>query len=586
MIPLVTERFPFPSGLSAGMLKEARFGPNVRSLKEDVVGDVGATLWILLGTVGMVLLIACANVANLFLVRAEGRQRELALRTALGANRARVAKELLGESLTLGLLGGLLGLGVAFGAIQILVALAPETLPRLEEITIDLTVLAFTLGISLAAGLFFGLVPVLKFTKPNVAAALKEGGRAASDGRERQRARGALVVAQMALALVLLVGSGLMIRSFRALREVQPGFVNPAEALTFRVSIPEAQAESPEQVALVHEQILRKIEEIPGVASVGMSSSITMDGDSSNDPIFVEEFPVEGDQLPPLRRFKWIAPGYFETMGNPILAGRSVTWDDVRLRAPVAIVTENFAREFWPSPEAALGKRIRVNPNDKWREIVGVASDAHDDGVDQKAPAIVYWPMTVTDFWAEIGFVQRNMGYVVRGSRTGDPGFLQEVRNAVWSISPDSPIAYVRTLEEILNDSMSRTSFTLVMLVIASAVALLIGAVGLYGVISYGVTQRTREIGVRMALGAKASEVSGMFLRHAAFLSSIGIAVGLAAAFGLTRLMSSLLFNVSPADPLTYGLVSGVLVGIALLASYIPARRASGIDPTKALHWE
>jgi predicted lysophospholipase L1 biosynthesis ABC-type transport system permease subunit len=227
-----------------------------------------------------------------------------------------------------------------------------------------------------------------------------------------------------------------------------------------------------------------------------------------------------------------------------------------------------------------------VNPNDKWREIVGVAGDAYDDGVDQKATAIVYWPMTVTDFWAEIGFVQRNMGYVVRGSRTGDPGLLAEVRKAVWSINPDAPIANVQTLEEILDDSMSRTSFTLVMLVIASAVALLIGSVGLYGVISYGVTQRTREIGVRMALGARASEVSGMFLRHAAFLSAIGIVVGLAAALGLTRLMSSLLFNVSPADPLTYGLVSAVLVAIALLASYIPARRAAGIDPTEALHWE
>jgi predicted permease len=429
-------------------------------------------------------------------------------------------------------------------------------------------------------------MPVVKFTKPNVAAALKEGGRAASDGRERQRARGTLVVAQMALALVLLVGSGLMIRSFRALREVHPGFVNPAEVLTFRVSIPEALVEAQDQVALIHEQILRKLEAIPGVTSVGMSSSITMDGDNSNDPIFVEEFPVEGDQLPPLRRFKWIAPGYFETMGNPVVAGRSVSWDDVRLKAPVAVVTETFAREFWPSPQAAVGKRIRVNPNDRWREIVGVAGDVHDDGVDQKATAIVYWPMTVTDFWDEIGFVQRNMGYVVRGSRTDEPGLLAEVRKAVWSINPDAPIANVKTLEEILNDSMSRTSFTLVMLSIASTVALLIGSVGLYGVISYGVTQRTREIGVRMALGARASEVSGMFLRHAALLSAIGIVVGLAAAFGLTRLMSSLLFNVSPADPLTYGLVSAALVAIALLASYIPARRAAGIDPTEALHWE
>jgi predicted permease len=586
MIPLVIERFPFPSGLNAGMLKEARFGPNVRPLMEDVVGDVGNSLWVLLGTVGIVLLIACANVANLFLVRAEGRQRELALRTALGADRARVAKELLGESITLGILGGIAGLGVAYGAIRLLLALAPETLPRLEEIGIDGSVLAFTLFISLAAGLFFGLVPAFKFTRSNVAGALKEGGRGSSDGRERQRARGALVVAQMALALVLLVGSGLMIRSFQALRRVDPGFVGPSEVLTFRISIPEAQIADESQVPLAHEEILRKIEEIPGVSSVGLSSSITMDGDNSNDPIFIEEFPVPGDQLPPIRRFKWISPGYFETMGSPIVAGRSITWDDVRLRAPIVIVTENFAREFWKSPEAALGKRIRVNPRDKWREIVGVAGDVHDDGVDQKVTAVMHWPMSVGDFWDEIGFAQRNMAYAVRASRVGDVSFLKEIREAVWSLNPNVPIADVQTLQEILDESMSRTSFTLVMLAIAAAMALLIGAVGLYGVIAYGVTQRTREIGVRMALGASTRDVSAMFLRHAALLSGIGIAIGLAAAFGLTRLMSSLLFDVSPVDPLTYGFVSMVLAGVALLSSYIPARRAWAVAPTEALHWE
>jgi putative ABC transport system permease protein len=586
MLPIATSKFPFPSGLTANMLKEARFGPNVRPLKDDVVGDVGATLWILLGTVGVVLLIACANVANLFLVRAEGRQRELALRSALGADRARVAKELLGESVGLGLLGGLAGLGVAYGAIRILVAMAPETLPRLNEITLDGTVLAFTLATSLVAGVLFGLLPVFKFTRPNMAGALKEGGRTASDGRERQRARGALVVAQIALALVLLIGSGLMIRSFQALRHVAPGFVAPSDVLTFRVSIPESQIRDNDEVPRAHEQILRKIEAIPGVTSAGLSSSVTMDGNDSGDPIFVEEFPMEADQLPPIRRFKWISPGYFETMGNPIVAGRSITWDDVRQKAPVVVVTENFAREFWKRPADALGKRVRVNPKDKWREIVGVVGDVHDDGVDQKVTVVMYWPMSVTDFWGEAEFARRNMAYVLRGPRVGEAGFLEQVRQAVWSLNPDVPVANVQMLDEILAKSMSRTSFTLVMLVIASAVALLIGAVGLYGVISYGVTQRTREIGVRVALGARTADVSWMFLRHAALLAGIGIVVGLGAAFGLTRAMSSLLFNVSPVDPLTYALVSLVLVGIALVASYVPARRAARIDPTEALHWE
>lgn len=586
MLPIATEKFPFPSGLSMEMMKDAQFGPNVHPLIEDVVGDVGTTLWVLLGTVGIVLLIACANVANLFLVRADGRQRELALRTALGADRTRVAKELLGESMVLGLLGGVAGLGLAYAAVRLLVAIAPQTLPRLEAITIDTTVLAFALVLSLVAGVFFGLFPVFKYTRPQVVGALKEGGRTSSEGRERQRARGALVVAQVALALVLLVGSGLMVRSFQALRDVHPGFVEPEDVLVFRLSIPEVQVEDDEQVPRAHEQILREVESIAGVTSVGLSSSITMDGYDSNDPIFVQEFPVEGDQLPPIRRFKWISPNYFETMGNPILAGRSITWDDVRLKSPVVVVTENFALEFWESPSAALGKRVRTNPKDKWREIVGVVGDVHDDGVDQEATAVMYWPMSANDFWEEVQFVRRNMAYAVRTSRVNDPSLLQEIRETVWSLSRDVPIANVETLDEILAQSMNRTSFTLIMLAIASAVALLIGAVGLYGVISYGVSQRTREIGVRMALGAQRNDVSRLFLRHAAVLSALGVAVGLVGAFLLTRSMSSLLFNVSPVDPLTYALVSPVLVGVALLASYLPARRASAVNPTRALHWE
>ncbi|HXV59745.1 MAG TPA: FtsX-like permease family protein, partial [Vicinamibacteria bacterium] len=436
------------------------------------------------------------------------------------------------------------------------------------------------------SGLFFGLFPVFKYTRPNMVGALKEGGRTSSDGRERQRARGTLVVVQMALALVLLIGSGLMIRSFQALRQVHPGFVNPSEVLTFRVSIPSAQIEDADQVPGRFEQIMRRVERIPGVLSVGMSSSITMDDYDSNDPIFVEEFPVEGGKLPPIRRFKWISPGYFETMGNPLVAGRPISWDDVRLMAPVVVVTENFAREYWNDAVSAVGKRVRVTPRDKWREIVGVVGNVHDDGVDQEPTTVMFWPMSVTDFWEEIGFAQRNMAFAVRTARAGEATFLQDVSEAVWSLNPDTPLANVQTLEEILYQSMSRTSFTLVMLVIASAVALLIGAVGLYGVISYGVTQRTREIGVRMALGAETHKVSGLFLRQAATLSAIGVAVGITSAFGLTRLLSTLLFSVSPVDPLTYGLVSLLLVGIALSASYLPARRAASVDPIEALRWE
>jgi len=588
MVPLAGARFGFPGGMSMETFREARFGPNVRPLEEDVIGDVGATLWVLMGTVGIVLLIACANVANLFLVRAEGRQRELALRTALGADRGRVAKELLGESVALGLVGGLAGLGVAFAAIRALVAMAPETLPRLEAITLDSTVLLFTLALSLAAGLFFGLFPAWKYTKPRLVNALKEGGRGASDGKERQLARNTLVVTQIAMALVLLIGSGLMIRSFQELRDVQPGFTEPSQVLTFRVSLPRAQVEDPEAVPGAHERILRRIQEVPGVQAIGLSSSVTMDRYDSNDPVFVEDFPVEGEQLPPIRRFKWITPGYHETMGNPLVAGRPMSWDDVRNKAPVALVTESFATEYWDAAPVAVGKRIRVAPGGKWREIVGVVGNVHDDGVDQEQTTVVFWPLSTNDLWEELGgdFAMRNLAYVIRSPRVGETSFLPQLRDAVWSLNPDSPVANVRTLEEIRDDSMSRTSFTLVMLVIASTVALLIGAVGLYGVISYGVTQRTREIGVRMALGAKTGDVSRMFLSQAARVSLIGVLVGIGAAIGLTRLMSSLLFQVSATDPWTYGTVSIALVSVALVAAYLPARRASGVDPNEALRWE
>jgi len=584
MIPLAAHKFP--RGLTLKQMEEARFGPNVRPLKLDAVGDIGKVLWVLLGTVGMVLLIAGANVANLFLVRAEGRQQELAVRLAMGADRSRIARELLLESVTLGLIGGAAGLLLAFVGIRLLVAMGPESLPRLEEIAIDPAVLFFTLVVSLLVGLFFGLVPALKYTRPQLVSALKEGGRRSSDGKERHRARSILVVSQVALALVLLIGSGLMIRSFQALRRVQPGFLRPEEVLTLRIGIPSAEIPDVEQTVRAHEQILRRIEQIPGVVSVGLSHSITMDGHDSNDAVFVEEFPTREGQIPPIRRFKWISERYFETMGNPILAGRAITWTDIYRHAPVAVVTENIAREYWKEPEAALGKRIKQSLESPWREIVGVVGNEHDDGVDQKAVPTVYWPMLVEDFWGQKLFAQRRMAYAIRTQRLGTPTFLQEVRQAVWSVNPNLPLADVRTLEEILAQSLARTSFTLVILGIAAGVALLLGAVGIYGVISYSVSQRTREIGIRMALGARRGEVSGLFLRHGLLLAGIGVALGLGAAAGLTRLMSALLYGVSPLDPLTYGAVAVGLAGVALLASYVPARRAMSVDPAEALRWE
>jgi predicted permease len=484
LIPLLPDRFPLVPGFTRQMLDEVKLGPNVRPLAADAIGDVGPMLWVLLGTVGLVLLIACANVANLFLVRAEGRQQELAIHAALGAGRHRIAWELISESLTLGILGGVVGLLLAHAGLRVLTATAPAGLPRIEEIAIDPTVVLFTVGVSVFAGLLFGLLPVIKFARPNLSSALKEGGRLSSAGRERHRARHTLVVAEIALAVVLLVGSGLMIRTFLAMRQVQPGFVAPAEVLTLRISIPASLVPDPEQTARTHEQIVRKIEQIGGVASVGISNSITMDGFDSNDPIFVEDFPGPGGRIPPLRRFKWTAQNYFHTMGNPIIAGREITWADVYSRAPIVVVSENFAREFWKEPGAALGKRIRNSPKNPWRTIVGVAGNERDDGVAKPATSIVYWPMVMNDFWGSPVFVQRNMAYAIRSARTGSPTLLKEVQQAVWSVNPNLPVATVRTLDQIRATSMAQTSFALLMLGIASAVALLLGVVGLYGVIS------------------------------------------------------------------------------------------------------
>jgi predicted permease len=583
MIPLVIEKFPLPPGFTRKMFEEIRVSPCVRPLADDVIGDVGRVLWLLLGTVGLVLLIACANVANLFLVRAEGRQRELAIRAALGASWTRLARELLSESLALGLAGGALGAGLAWAALCALVALAPDGLPRLQDITIDGTVLAFTLGLSVLAGLVFGLIPVLRFARPRLSTALKEGGRGSSDGRERHRTRSVLVVSEIAFALVLLVGSGLMMRTFQALRQVNPGFVQPEDVLTMRVSIPDALVSDATQVASMHKAIADRLGQIPGVVSVGVGSSITMDGNGSNDPIFVEDFPGPEGRMPPIRRFKRLGGGYLEALGNHLIAGRAITWDDALTRRPVVMVSETLAREYWKRPAAAIGRRIKETPKSPWREIVGVVADERDDGVAHPATAIVYWPVLIADHWGEGLWVQRSMAYAIRSPRMGSPTFLKEVQQAVWAVNPNLPVANVRSLADIRAVSMAQTSFALIMLGLAAGVALLLGVVGIYGVIAYIASQRTREVGIRVALGAQPGDVRRLFVRHGLVLTGIGLVIGLGAAAAVTRVMASLLFGVNAIDPVTYAAVTGGLGAIALLASYLPARRAAKVDPVIVL---
>jgi predicted permease len=585
LIPIAHASFPPPPGFSAKLFEEARIQAALRPLRNDVIGELGNVLWVLMGSIAVVLLIACANVANLLLVRAEGRQQEFAIRLALGAGAGRIAAELLVESVLLGLLGGAAGLGLAWGGLRLLIWMAPVSLPRLDQIGIEPVVVLFTLGVSILAGLLFGLVPVLKYASPNVTQALRGGGRTLSQSRERHRARNGLVVVQTALAVVLLIGSGLMVRTFQSLRRVEPGFRAPG-LQTFRIFIPEASVKEDERVMRQLQEIQRKLAEIPGVTSVAFGNSIPTDGVNSTDLLYAEDRVYREGQLPPLRRFKFVAPGYFRTMGTPLVAGRDFTWTDLYDHRDFALVSESIAREMWREPAAALGKRIREGRNDPWREIVGVVADIRHDGADQKAPTTVYWPMLMNSFWGNKAWVQRGAVFALRTSRAGTQSLMEQVRQAVWSINSDLPLARVRTMEEAYRGSMARSAFAVVMLAIAAGMALLIGIVGIYGVISFAVSQRRRELGIRIAMGATCRTLQSMVVRQGVVLAAIGVGIGLAAAAGLTRLMVAMLFQVHPLDPFTYAAVSAVLLGAAAVASYLPSRRASTVDPTEALRAE
>ncbi len=586
MIPIAINSFPAFPGFSAKMFEEARLGPLVQPLKQRLVGDLNAVLWVLMGTVGIVLLIACANVANLLLVRAEGRQHELSIRAALGAGWGRIARELLMESLTLGMAGGVLALALAYGALAVLKSMAPANLPRVDEISIGASVLLFTAVVALVASALFGMVPVFKYAGPQLGTALRAGGRSVSESRERHRARSALVVIQVALALVLLISSGLMIRTFQALRHVDPGFIRPQEVQTFRISIPQSAVREPEAVVRMEQNIRDRLAEIPGVTSVAFTTVIPLDGSDWQDPVFAEDHVYKEGQIPALRLYKFVSPGLFSTMGNRLIAGRDFTWSDAYEKHKVVLVSENLAGELWQSPQNALGKRVRDNLKAPWREVVGVVSDERGDGLDKKAPTTVIWPLLMDQFSGDEVSVRRGVAYVIRSPRTGSAGFVNEISRAVWSVNPNLPLAGVRTLQEIYDRSLARTSFTLVMLALAGGMALLLGIAGIYGVMSYSVSQRTREIGIRVALGAQSQQVVRMFVSHGARLAAAGIVFGLLAAAGLTRFLSTLLFDVKPTDPVTYLVVCAGLVGAAVIASYVPALRATSVDPVEALRAE
>lgn len=580
----IWERSWSSTTLSQYYIDNWRIAPAVRPLKRDVIGSIGDVLWVVMGTVCLVLLIACANVANLLLVRAEARQQELAIRAALGAGWGRIVRELLFESLVLGLIGGAIGVAFANAALRLLVAHGPTNLPRLSEVSLDTTALCFSFAISLLSGLLFGLIPALRYAGPRISMALGSG-RTASTSRNRRRAQDVLVIAQVALALILLISAGLMLRTFATLRNVQPGFTRADHIQTLRVSFP---APNPDAAVQGQRQIVSNLSAVPGTSSVGFSMYLPMEGlDEDWDEMFAEG-KTYGSGENPVRMYKFVSPGFFEAMGTKLVAGRDYTWTDVEQARPAVIISENYARELWGSAPTAIGKRIRHGPGTPWREIIGVVEDVRNNGVQEQPPSIVYWPSRVDKMYPSSAapMTLHSLTLALRSDRAGTAAYANEIRQAIWSWNSNLPVTGVRTMQEIYDRSLARTSFTMVMLGIASSMALLLGIVGIYGVIAYAVSQRRREIGIRVALGARQYELKKMFVRDGLALTGIGIGIGLAASAALMRLMKAILFGTSPIDAPTYAVVPAILLAAAVLASYIPASRAARVDPVEALKAE
>jgi predicted permease len=572
MLPVWMDSWSNGPGINSHFYEVWRITPALGPLKQQVVGEVGNVLWVVMATLGIVMLITCANVANLLLVRTESRQQELAIRAALGAGWWRIVRALLIESVLLGLSGGALAIAFAYGGLKLLIALGPNSLPRLAEISLDARSLAFTLALSLLAALLFGLIPAFKYAGAKIALVLRSAGRTASASRERHGIRNLLVVAQVALALILLVSAGLMVRTFQSLRTVDPGFTHAEHLQIMRISIPPTLVAQPQQVTRIQNNISDKLAAIPGVSSVGFSSEMPMEGiETGWDIILPEGRPDATEENQPLRMFKYVSPGFIQTDGTKLVAGRDLTWTDVYDNRPSVLVSENLARELWGTPSAALGKRF-TEFGDK-REVVGVVEDVRENGVTEKAPTIVYWPP----------MTRRSVTFVVRSDRTGTASFINEIRSAVASVNSELPLTSLRTMQDLYDHSLARTSFALVMLAIAGSMALAIGIIGIYGVISYTVSQRKREIGIRIALGAQQGAIRRMFVGNALLLAGIGAAIGLAGAIELMQLMKSLLFGISPRDPLTYIVVPVILITVAAFASYFPASRAAAVDPANTL---
>jgi putative ABC transport system permease protein len=554
-------------------------GVAVTSLQEHLVGDIKPALLVLLGAVGLVLLIACANVANLLLARAAIRQKEIALRVALGARRWRLMRQFLTESVLLAALGGIAGLGIAFAGLLLLKASIPQTISQAQEITLDLNVLVFTLGVSLLTGLIFGLAPAIQATRFNQSETLKEGGRDSVTGRGGKRLRGLLVTAEVAVSLVLLIGAGLLINSFLRLRNIDPGF-QASNLLTMKIELPQPKYEEFEKRTAFYTALVQRVQSLAGVRSAAVTTNLPLyrQGNSISVRIEGQPQPAPGQELIVVTRI--ISPGYFDTMGIPLLSGRQLTDQDTENTPNAVVISETMANRVWPG-ENAVGKRLavgRVRSDADWIQVAGVVKDVRQFELNAAPRPQMYLSYRQAGFFAAEDLVVR--------TEVEPASLAATVRNAVWEIDKDQPVSNIRTMEEILAESIARQRFTMLLLGVFAGVALLLAAVGIYGVMSYSVAQQTHEIGIRMALGASAGAVLKMAVGYGLKLVIAGVVIGLIAAFALTRLMATLLFGVTPTDPATFAVISLLLVVVAGVASYVPARRATKVDPLVALRYE
>jgi len=559
-------------------LESGGYAPVVRSMKEDLVGDLQEPLWILLGTVGFVLLIACANVANLVLIRSEVRRRETAVRVAVGATRSALARYALTESAVVAAAGTALGVLVAWIAVPLVLAKAPPQIPRLDEVGVDATVLLFAAGLAVLSTALFSAGPLVRFGRTEALGALRQGGRG-STSPSRGTGRRLLVVAQTGLALVLLVGSGLLVRSFQKILTADKGFES-ADRLTFGVYLPEARYPGTADVTAFHERLSELLSGLPGVRSVGVGNALPLTA-SSGTAFDIESDPTEPGELPPMLHYAFVGPTYMEALGMRVREGRTLTRSDNVDQTGSVVVSTAVADRFWPAG-SALGQRIRVSGDgDGWLTVVGVVQPVAQESLREEPRPMVYYPMVSPD--GELGDV-RAASYIVEGVPSSS--LAAAVRAAVWELDPDLPLADMKTMDEIVTDSVVELSFTMFTLGIAALLALVLGAVGLYGVLSYSVAQRTQEIGVRMALGAEARQVLGMVVREGARTQLVGLIIGLLGAAALTRVLQGLLFGVEAIDPLTFVATSAALFCVGLTAAYVPARRAARLDPVTSMRTE